>query len=320
MKLPRALHVRPVRQRSLGAHAHGEHAVRPRALLVHLGLAHLPALGGARHQREDVLGPGNALLGEAHHEHASAFLLPRAGILHQPQLFGLGLDERDVLEVAVDEQVAELFVVNLQERRAHVELDVGIVGAKAPEHVERGSRDHAALLGHRQVALHGVRLSRARLPVREHRALVPLQHVADDGREGLVEHLHLRREGGEDVVEREGAAQRARAASLDHRHLLLLRRGGHDGKRVALELALGHGAKADHHLDAGLFRHDGGRFRAKAREPRAWRCAPTDASPRRFPERGNKVASRNRFFRSVSEAAYGPVWRLVISKKPEEAR
>ena len=48
--------------------------------------------------------------------------------------------------------------------------------------------------------------------------------------------------------------------------LLLLRRRRHHGKRVPLELALAHGAKADHHLDVGLLRHRGGRLGRSVRE------------------------------------------------------
>ena len=137
-------------------------------------------------------------------------------------------------------------------------LDVGLV-REPREDVERGARNDAALGGVRDVALHRVRLARARLPVREHRGLVPAEDVVDHGRERLVEHLLLRAERREDVVERERVAERPRARALDHRHLLLLRARGHDGERVPLELALAHRPEPNDDLDPGLLDHRGGR-------------------------------------------------------------
>ena len=104
------------------------------------------------------------------------------------------------------EQIGEVLIVDLEVRRRHRRLEVLVVLEVVEDCVD-GARDDPLLRLRREVALHRVRLPRPRLPVREHRRLVPLHHVADH-RPHVGEHVRLVGLRGEGL--RLGAAARER--------------------------------------------------------------------------------------------------------------
>ena len=156
----------------------------------------------------------------------------------------------DLVLGVLDEQVRELLVVDLEVARRN--LGVAVLGVR--EVVKDGlrrARDHALALLAAQVALHRVRLARARLAVGEHGALEAAEHVWDDGLDRLLEHLLLRRERAEHVVKVVRRALLAVARALDDDHLLFLGARRHDRQRVPLLLALVERAHAHDDLHRG---------------------------------------------------------------------
>lgn len=78
------------------------------------------------------------------------------------------------LLAVLGEQVAHVLEVELDVGAGHEVRDVGRGAVlDVRPHVAEGARDDALVL---RRALHGVRLAGARLPVREHAAVEPVQH------------------------------------------------------------------------------------------------------------------------------------------------
>ena len=102
---------------------------------------------------------------------------------------------------AVAEQVVRLVVVHLHVR--HRDLVGGAVVSLAHlgEHLRDGSGNDAAVDVSLGAAGDGERFSGTRLPVREHRAVEPVQRARHDPGRDAVEHLVLTGVGGQHAVE-----------------------------------------------------------------------------------------------------------------------
>ena len=154
------------------------------------------------------------------------------------------------------EQVVEYLVVDLEVRARHQELELGVGGVRVgdpPEHLLVHLADDAGVLGR---ARHRERLARPRLPVREDRAVPPLERLVEQRRaqvvvDGLLDRVVVVR-----VVEGELARRRALLGRLDRRVPVLLHRD--DLGLLLVELALVHRPAAHRH------HHRRRRFRRRA--------------------------------------------------------
>mmetsp|Transcript_10063 Transcript_10063/g.45594 ORF Transcript_10063/g.45594 Transcript_10063/m.45594 type:complete len:365 (-) Transcript_10063:118-1212(-) len=178
----------------LGVHGDAKDGVRSAGLLVHQRLRGATFRASPPDVVEDLLGVGHRDLLQPLHRDA-AF-----SVLHQRMLRGFGVGSLDgaLDEVRHGQQIGDLFVVELQERALDAVLHA--FGLQVREYVRHGPRDDARVAGHRigervrrcvvpvVVTLHRVRLARARLSVREDRAVVTREHVI----------AHVRGAGAED--------------------------------------------------------------------------------------------------------------------------
>ena len=238
----------------------GEDGVRARARLVHERRADRAVLLARLHHLVDLVRRLDDEAREVLHVHARVDVL---------------LQVEPVLRV-LREQVADLLVVDLEVRRAHEVLLRRLGDRDLVEDLLERVGDDAAQLGRVGVALHRVRLARARLPVRKDGRVEAVEHGLDRRRGRLVVEPLLRDVGAEDVVERERLGRLALVALrvLDDDRAA---RGVGLGVRLVAVLLLLARERADAHddLDAlALVRHVRTRGSMKGlpeRAARLWR-------------------------------------------------
>ena len=155
---------------------HREYRVRPRGLLVHLRPARGSAHRAVLQQADHLLSAASLAFADAAHDDGAVRAFPHADLLR-----------RDVRV----QQIPHLLVVNLEERASHRAL------ARAPPLVNPGedvpddARYDANLVvaaGVRRHGAHRVRLAAARLPVRQHRRVVPVEARVHQGRDQVIVH------------------------------------------------------------------------------------------------------------------------------------
>ena len=79
-----------------------------------------------------------------------------------------------------------------------------------------------------EVSFHCMSFSCASLAIGEHCALKSPEHIVEDRGDCLREHIRLRREGREHIVEVVGGTLLPHARTFDYRYLLLLRTRSYD--------------------------------------------------------------------------------------------
>jgi len=214
----------------LGVDVDGEDAVRPRRLRVHIGGPNRPTLKSQLHV---VFHLGNGV----------HFNLQQ--LLDKNALFGTFLEVHLGLGVLA-EQVVYLFIVDLDEAATNEVVLAGIVLGYRDDLAESARNDPARLLTV-VAAHHRVRLTAARLAVREDRPVVPVEHVIDEGKGALLVYQTLSAIWGEDVVEGEtfGLLFGVLANEID---LVVLGVHPHDAYAAAVDLLLVHRTASHHHL------------------------------------------------------------------------
>ena len=187
----------------LALHEEREDGVRAARAPVHLGGADGAVGVGERDELQRLLERRHRVA----HEPVDHHRTPRVGaVLAQPERAAAA----DV------EQVLELLLVELHAREPDREAAVGGGGEDAAQR----ARQHALVV--RAVGVHadGVRLARARLPVREHGAVRPAGDRRVDDRRQRVERVRLRGVRPEHVAERPkfaAALELDRPADARHR-------------------------------------------------------------------------------------------------------
>ena len=202
-------------QRGRGARAAAqrerEYGVRARRVRVHLGLVRLAVDHAAAQALDDRVGAHDGLLAHAGPYDLAAVLAD----LHRRRLVR-----------GVGEEVDELLVVQLEERRAECVL----VAAELVDDRSGRARDDA--LGGRVerhvCGAHRVRLAARRLAVREHGRVVPTEEALDERRDALCIHARLRRLRAVHAVVRKAVPA---AALVDDE--LCVAGGVHDGAQGA---------------------------------------------------------------------------------------
>ena len=228
VELAHADHLFAFRQHLAHRHGNDEHGMRARALLVQQRLCRPPPRVPRVQQRVDV--PGrlhNRLLQPLHH-HAG----PR--VLHDAHLLGGGR----TLGLA-RQKVGDLLVVQLEERTLDRKLVHPTQTIQILEYMPHRPRNHARLP--RLPTRHRVRLARARLPVRKHRAVEPLEHLVHHRRHGSLIQPLLRRVRIIHLVEVVLASVLLLVDRLRQLHLLVQLVALHDLRRVVRDFRLGPG-------------------------------------------------------------------------------
>ena len=199
---------------SPGLDHHAEDGVRPRRFRVHVGLPHVPPGDAGSEQLEHLRWVGHDLLHQPGDVHAALGVLldlqagdasvgsvegsapdgapeqvPRAAAAH----LRLGLPRGGL----GGEQIQHLLIVDLEVADAHEELPA-LAAVDAVENVVHGEWDDARLI---RAALHGVRLSRGGLTVREARPIDASQDGLDDAPGRAFVHVLGAARRIEDVVE-----------------------------------------------------------------------------------------------------------------------
>ena len=167
---------------------HREYRVRPRGLLVHLRPARGSAHRAVLQQADHLIRAARLAFADAAHDDGAVRAFSHADLLR-----------RDVRV----QQITHLLVVNLEKRASNRAL------AHAPplfyprEDVLDHPRDDADLVvgaGAQGGATHRVRLAASRLPVRQHRRVVPVEARVHQGRHEVIVHPRLLRFRSKDFV------------------------------------------------------------------------------------------------------------------------
>ena len=106
------------------------------------------------------------------------------------------------------QQVPYLLVVNLEKGASNRALALPFASFDAREDVLNDPRDHSDFIvgeGAQRRGSHRVRLAAARLAVRQHRGVVPVEARVHQGRHEVIVHRGLLRGWGEDFVEVKGS-------------------------------------------------------------------------------------------------------------------
>ena len=167
---------------------HREYRVRPRGLLVHLRPARGSAHRAVLQQSDHLLSAASFAFADAAHDDGAVRAFPHADLLR-----------RDVRV----QQIPHLLVVNLEERASHRALARSPSLSDPGEDVLDDARDDADFVvgaGAQGGAAHRVRLTAARLPVRQHRRVVPVEARVHQGRHEVIVHPRLLRIGTKDFV------------------------------------------------------------------------------------------------------------------------